>query len=198
MIRIREVIATGTIGVVRSITADHRQKLPDDPAHRLNALALGGGALLDLGIYPISFFRDILGQPDGVKALATFRATGADAQVATVFHYASGAMATSLSSSDSAGPNRACIVGTKGRIEIDQVWYSPTTFRVYDNDNNVVESFDGAVEGRGMQFQAVEAERVIAAGLTESLLMPPGQTVEIMATLDEIRAQIGLRYPGEV
>jgi predicted dehydrogenase len=197
MLRIREIIAAGTLGDIRSITADHRQKLPDDPKHRLNALELGGGALLDLGIYPISFFRDMLGPPAAVKAMASFRETGADCQVATVFQYASGAIATSVSSSDSSGPNRASIVGTNGRIEIDRIWYSPTTFRVYDNDNELIESFDGAVEGRGMQFQADEAERLIAAGLTESAIMPPEQTVEIMRTLDEIRAQIGLRYPGE-
>jgi predicted dehydrogenase len=197
MHRIRAIIAAGTLGDIRSITADHRQKLPDDPKHRLNALELGGGALLDLGIYPLSFFWDILGRPTAVKAMATFRETGADAQVATIFHYDSGAIATSLSSSDSAGPNRACIVGTKGRIEIDRIWYSPTTFRVYDNDNELIESFDGAAEGRGMQFQAEEAERLIAAGHTASAIMPPSQTVEIMRTLDEIRAQIGLRYPGE-
>jgi predicted dehydrogenase len=197
MHRIRAIIAAGTLGDIRSITADHRQKLPDDPKHRLNALELGGGALLDLGIYPISFFWDILGRPAAVKAMATFRETGADAQVATIFHYDSGAIATSLSSSDSAGPNRACVVGTRGRIEIDWIWYSPTTFRVYDTDNEIIESFDGAVEGRGMQFQAEEAERLIAAGQTASTIMPPKQSVEIMATLDDIRAQIGLRYPGE-
>lgn len=197
MVRLREIVAAGTIGEVRSITADHRQKLPDDPQHRLNALDLGGGALLDLGIYPISFVWDILGKPASIKATAIFRDTGADAQVATIFQYASGAMATTLSSSDSAGPNRACVVGTKGRIEIDRVWYSPTTFRVYDNDNTVLESFDGAVEGRGMQFQADEVERLIAAGQIASQIMPPSQSVAIMATLDEVRAQIGLRYPGE-
>lgn len=197
MRRIRAIIAEGTIGEVRSITADHRQKLPDDPKHRLNALELGGGALLDLGIYPISFTWDILGQPDSIHASATFRETGADSQVATIFHYASGAIATTLSSSDSAGPNRASIVGTKGRIEIDRVWYSPTTFRVYDNANTVIESFDGAVEGRGMQFQAAEVERLIAAGLTAGEILPPAQSVAIMKTLDEVRAQIGLRYPGE-
>ena len=197
MRRIHAILEAGTIGDIRSITADHRQKLPDDPMHRLNALELGGGALLDLGIYPISFFWDVLGKPDAIKASATFRETGADAQVATIFHYASGAMATSLSSSDSAGPNRACIVGTQGRIEIDRTWYSPTTFRVYDNENAVTESFDGAVEGRGMQFQADEAERVIAAGQTSSAIMPAAQSVEIMASLDEIRAQISLRYPQE-
>lgn len=197
MCRIRAIIAAGTIGEVRSITADHRQKLPDDPKHRLNALELGGGALLDLGIYPISFTWDILGRPASIKASATFRDTGADAQVATVFLYASGAMATTLSSSDSAGPNRASVVGTKGRIEIDQVWYSPTVFRVYDGENALVETFDGAVEGRGMQFQADEAERLIAGGMIAGEIMPPSQSVEIMGTLDEVRAQIGLRYPSE-
>ena len=138
---IRAVIAAGTIGEVRSITADHRQKLPDDPKHRLNALELGGGALLDLGIYPISFTWDILGKPSAIQASATFRGTGADAQVATIFHYASGAIATTLSSSDSAGPNRASVVGTTGRIEIDRVWYAPTSFRVYDTANTLLESF---------------------------------------------------------
>ena len=197
MKRIREILKSGMIGEVRSITADHRQKLPDDPKHRLNALDLGGGALLDLGIYPISFAWDVLGKPSAIQATATFRETGADAQVATIFHYANGAIATTLSSSDSAGPNRAAVVGTKGRIEIDHVWYSPTTFRVYDNANNVIETFDHAVAGRGMQFQADEAERLIAAGLTAGDIMPPSQSVEIMATLDEVRRQIGLRYPGE-
>ena len=197
MRRIREIIANGTIGEVRSITADHRQKLPDDPKHRLNALELGGGALLDLGIYPISFAWDILGRPASIKATATFRDTGVDAQVATLFHYASGAIVTTISSSDSAGSNRASVVGTKGRIEIDWVWYTPTTFRVYDNENNVLETFDGSVEGRGMQFQAEEAERLIAGGMIAGEIMPPSQSVEIMATLDEVRRQIGLQYPGE-
>ena len=197
MRRIHEIIDAGTIGEIRSVTADHRQHLPDDPKHRLNALDLGGGALLDLGIYPISFAWDMLGQPSSIKASATFRATGADAQVATIFHYASGAIATTLSSSDSAGPNRASVVGTKGRIDIDRVWYSPTTFRVYDNDNTVIESYDSVVKGRGMQYQATEAERLIASGQIAGDIMPPNQSVQIMQVLDEVRAQIGLRYPGE-
>ena len=197
MHRIREIIAAGTIGEIRSLIADHTQKLPDDPKHRLNDLALGGGALLDLAIYPISFAWDLLGKPATIKASATFRATGADAQVATIVHYASGAIATTLSSSDSDGSNRASIVGTKGRIEIDHVWYSPTTFRVYDNSNAVTEAFDGAVKGRGMQFQADEAERLIVLGMTTGDIMPSAQSVEIMQTLDEVRAMIGLKYPGE-
>ena len=197
MRRIREIVAAGTIGEIRSLIADHTQKLSDDPKHRLNDLALGGGALLDLGIYPISFAWDILGKPATINAAATFRITGADAQIATIFHYASGAIATTLSSSDSAGSNRASIIGTKGRIEIDRVWYEPTTFRVYNNSNVVIEVFDEAVEGRGMQFQADEAERLIASGLTAGDIMPPEQSIEIMKTLDEVRTLIGLIYPSE-
>ena len=197
MRRIREIVAAGTIGEIRSLIADHTQKLPEDPKHRLNDLALGGGALLDLAIYPISFAWDMLGKPLTIQASAAFKATGADAQVATIFHYASGAIATTLSSSDSAGSNRASLVGTKGRIEIDHVWYSPTSFQVYDNSNALIENFDGAVEGRGMQFQADEAERLIALGLTSGDIMPPAQSVAIMQTLDEVRAMIGLRYPSE-
>lgn len=197
MRRIREIIAAGTIGDIRSITADHCQKLPDDPKHRLNALDLGGGALLDLGIYPISFAWDILGKPASILAAATFRETGADAQVATIFHYTSGAVFSSVSASDSAGPNRASVVGTNGRIEIDRVWYSPTTFRVYDAENTLLETFDGSVAGRGMQYQAEEAERLVSVGLISGQIMPSSQSVQIMMTLDEIRRQIGLRYPGE-
>ncbi len=197
MHRIREILAAGTSGEIRSLIADHTQKLPDNPKHRLNDLALGGGALLDLAIYPISFAWDILGKPANIKASATFRTTGADQQVATIFHYASGAIATTLSSSDSAGSNRASLVGTRGRIEIDHVWYSPTTFRVYDNSNSVTETFVGAVAGRGMQFQADEVERLIALGITAGDIMTPAQSVEIMHTLDEVRRQIGLTYPGE-
>ena len=98
------------------VIADHTQDLPDDPGHRLNALELGGGALLDLGIYPISFAWDILGEPQSIQATATFKETGADAQVATLFKYAGDAIAVTLSASDSAGPNRATVVGTEGRI----------------------------------------------------------------------------------
>jgi fructoselysine-6-P-deglycase FrlB-like protein len=110
----------------------------------------------------------ILGKPASIEAIATFRGTGADAQVATLFHYSSGAIVTTVSSSDSSGTNRASVVGTRGRIEIDPISYSPTKIRVYDNENNILEAFGGSVEGRGMQFQAQEAERLMAGGLIAS------------------------------
>jgi predicted dehydrogenase len=197
MLRIREIVASGALGEIRAVIADHTQDLPDDPMHRLNALDLGGGALLDLGIYPISFAWDMLGAPQSVQATARFKATGADAEVATLFRHTGGAVSLTLSISDAAGPNVATVIGTQGRIDIDSVWYEPTNFLVYDNQGNVVEEYKSSVQGRGMQYQAAEVERLIKAKKLVSEILPLTETVAIMRTLDAIRAQIKLRYPGE-
>ncbi len=197
MVRIREILASGTLGEIRSVVADHTQDLPDDPTHRLNALDLGGGALLDLGIYPISFAWDILGAPKFIQAAARLKATGADAEVATLFRHGGDAVSLTLSISDAAGPNTATIIGTEGRIDISTVWYQPTNFLVYDSKGKVLEEYTSAVIGRGMQYEAAEVERLIVSGRLISAILPPQETVAIMGTLDAIRAQIGLRYPSE-
>ncbi|MFE1644530.1 Gfo/Idh/MocA family protein [Microbacterium sp. P01] len=197
MRRIREIIAAGTLGEIRTVFADHTQKISSDPTHRLNALELGGGALLDLGIYPVSFMWDILGAPTTVGATARLAETGADTEVATIFSHASGAVSTTISSSRGAGPNTAHIVGTEARIDIDRVWYSATSFRVTTPDGEVLEEFASHVDGRGMQYQALEAERIISEGRRDSDILPLAQSVQIMGTLDDIRAAIGVTYPGE-
>ncbi len=197
MVRIREILEAGTLGDVHTLIADHTQKLSEDPKNRINSMALGGGALLDLGIYPLSFAHALFGQPETVLASATFKDTGADAQVATIFRYPGGQIASTLSASDTQGPNAATILGTAGRIDIDQVWYSPTTFRVVDSDDVVIESFSAEVNGRGMHYQAAEAEELIRAGALTSKIMSAEDSVAIMQTLDAVREQIGLRYPGE-
>jgi predicted dehydrogenase len=197
MTRLREIVAAGTIGDVRSMSADHTQLLPSDPGHRVNALELGGGALLDLGIYPISFASALFGIPQSVQATASFGETGADSQVATVFRYPGGEIATTYSASVTRGPNMAAVLGTGGRIEIDPVWYTATGLRVYDADGTLAENYRPEIVGRGMYFQADEVEGLVSAGRVASDILPPQETVAIMATLDEIRGQIGLRYPGE-
>jgi predicted dehydrogenase len=197
MVRIREILAEGTLGELRSVVVDHTQSLPSDPAHRINALELGGGALLDLGIYPISFASAILGTPSQVTASATFRDTGADSAVATIFTYGNDRIATTLSSSNAHGPNVASVIGTEGRIDIDSVWYAATSFTVYNNTDDVIETYTSNVVGRGMQFQAFELERLVAAGELESDVLPHYEMVSIMYTLDDIRRQIGVVYPGE-
>jgi predicted dehydrogenase len=197
MVRVREIIDSGALGEIRAVSADHTQLISSDPTHRLNALELGGGALLDLGIYPISFIWDILGEPTSIQATARLGETGADTEVATIMTHASGAVSTSLSSSRAAGPNAASIIGTEARIDLDRVWYTPTTFRVVTPDGTVRESYSSEVDGRGMQYQALAAERLVRDGILEGDILPIAESVAIMGTLDEIRAQIGVRYPSE-
>ncbi len=196
MIRIREIVASGALGDVRAVLADHTQKISTDPAHRLNNLELGGGALLDLGIYPISFAWDILGAPSTVTASAHDRRDGRGRRGGDDLHARRAArVSTSLSASHAAGPNTASIVGTEARIDIDRVWYTPTSFRLVAPDGAVLESYESHIQGRGMQFQALAAERYVAAGAHDSDILPIDETVAIMGTLDEVRRQIGLVYP---
>ena len=197
MLRIREIIASGTLGDVRTLIADHNQDLPKDPLHRLNNPALGGGALLDLGIYPVSFAFDIFGAPTVVKALAAKTATGVDRQTAILLGFDDGRQAVLHSALDTKGPNTASILGTEGRIEVDSVWYSPTTFTVFDSEGEVIERFDTVVAHRGMQFQAWEFERRIREDDRSPAILPAAESARIMETLDAVREQIGLSYPGE-
>ncbi len=197
MVRLREIIAAGTLGDVRTVIADHNQKLPTDPAHRLNDPELGGGALLDLGIYPVSFAWDVLGAPTSVHAISSSTATGVDRQTAIVLGYADGQQALLHTALDTRGPNCASVIGTDGYIEIDSVFYSPTGFTVYDSAGTVVERYRNEVTSRGMQYQAWELERLVGEGSLAGTVLPPSESVAIMRTLDEIRAQIGLRYPGD-
>ncbi len=197
MIRIREIVASGLIGDVRTVIADHNQFLPKDPLHRINNPELGGGALLDLGVYPISFAWDMLGKPTTIQANSSKTETEVDRQTAIIFSYAHGQQAVLHCALDTAGPNTATVIGTKGWIDIESVFYSPTGFTVYDSDQNVIETFDQEVSQRGMQFQAWEIERRIRDGITPTSVLTPSETVGIMESLDEVRRQIGLVYPGE-
>jgi predicted dehydrogenase len=197
MVRLREIIAAGTIGQVQSVFADHNQKLPSDPAHRMNSLELGGGALLDLGIYPVSFAWDILGAPDSIQAQATFTGTGVDRQTSILLGYASGAQAILQCALDTRGPNVASVLGTEGWVEIAGTFYAPTDFIVYNSDGDIIDGFEQSVVSRGMQYQAWEMERRITEGVTDSSVLLPAESVAIMETLDQIRAQIGLRYPTD-
>jgi predicted dehydrogenase len=197
MVRIRELVRTGALGDVRTMIVDHNQNLPKDPLHRLNDPALGGGALLDLGIYPVSFAFDVLGAPANIRAVASRTATGVDRQTAMIFEYSDGQQALLHCALDTAGPNRASIIGTEGSIAIDSVWYTPSPFTRYDADGNVVERFDEPVTGRGMQYQAWELERLIRARATANDILSARESVRVMETIDDVRRQIGLSYEAD-
>jgi len=197
MARIHEILDSGLLGDVRAVIADHTQYIPSSPEGRLLNPALGGGALLDLGIYPVSFAVDILGLPTDVAAVSTPTSTGVDRQTSIILTHDGGRLSTIYMALDTLGPNVASIVGTEGRIDIDAIWYSPTSFTVFDKAGEVLERYESEVDGRGMQYQALEVERLVAAG--ESLFNHPAPTesVQIMEVLDTVRDRIGLRYPGE-
>lgn len=194
---VREILASGRLGEICSVHADHTQRLPHDPAHRLNDPELGGGALLDLGVYPLSFAHEVLGPVAEVSAAASMRETGVDADVATILRHEGGGVSTSFSSSRTRGRNVASVLGTEGRIDIEAVWYAPAVVVLRDATGSEVERFEQPVSGRGMQYQAAEVERVLATGETSSPLMTPGESVAVMETMDRVRAAIGLHYPGE-
>jgi predicted dehydrogenase len=197
MVRAHEIIAAGTIGEVRTLIADHNQLLPDDPNNRWQNPDLGGGALLDLGIYPVSLAWDLFGKPSSIAAIAAMTPLDVDRQTAILLGYDGGQQALLHAELDAPGPNRAAVIGTKGRIEFDPVWYTATTFTVFGENGEVIERYDTPVVSRGMQFEAIALEEIVASGRLEGDTLPPSETVAIMETLDEIRRQIGLRYPSD-
>ena len=196
MVRVMERVRSGAIGEPRVLLADHNQYIPMEKADRLHLPRLGGGALLDLGIYPISFASDLFGVPSSVAAQATLTNLGVDELTAIIFSYEGGGQASLHTGFLAAGPNVASVVGREGRIDIDAVWYTQTGFSRYDRDGELVERFAETAPGRGMQFQALEVERCVREGMPESPLMPLTESVSIMETMDEVRRQIGLEYPG--
>jgi predicted dehydrogenase len=175
------------LGDVVTVTADHGQWFAEDPAFRLFSPELGGGALLDLGIYPVSFASMVLGAPERVAAMATPAFTGVDAQMSMLFGYASGAQAVLSCTLRAASPTTASIVGTDARIEIEGPFYAPASFTLIPREGERTRH-EYADEGRGLRHQADEVALLLAAGETESPLMPLDETVSIMATMDEVLA----------
>jgi predicted dehydrogenase len=194
--QIRGLIAGGRLGEVRSLVAELGAVAPPDRSHRLNNPELGGGALLDIGVYLVSFASMLFGNPVGVLASGHLGSSGVDTQTAIVLGYPDGAQAALLTSFESDNGNQAHINGSLARIELDGPFFMPAAFRVV-GPGGAVESFPSTEPLHGLRHQAAEVRRCLRLGLTESPTMPADETVQIMATLDGIRRQIGLRYPGE-
>ncbi|PKQ26962.1 MAG: oxidoreductase [Actinobacteria bacterium HGW-Actinobacteria-4] len=193
VIELRDVIARGDIGDVVSIQADHGQQLTH--VERLMNPELAGGTLLDLGVYPISFAYDILGVPDSVTSVGQLTETGVDGQVSVILNYGPRAQATLHTTLWAQTPTTAVIAGTEGRIEVAGDFYRPTSFTVKRKDGTSW-TFDGDFPN-GYAFEAAEVANRIAAGDTESPRMTLDHSLDVMAIMDEVRAQIGLTYPGE-
>jgi predicted dehydrogenase len=196
MVRIRELLAQGRLGDVRLVTAEHGVWFTHNPAHRMFDAALGGGALLDLGVYPISFASMVLGDPASVLATTQYGPTGVDGQTAVVLQYGDGRQAVATSTMQAWLANRATIAGTDARIDIDGTWYRPNSFTLTAR-SGAVERYEFPEPGNGLRYQAEEVARCVAEGRLESDVMSLDESCRIMGTMDEVRAQIGLRYPTE-
>jgi predicted dehydrogenase len=185
---IRDWLEQRALGEIVTVTADHGQWFAEDPSFRLFAPQLGGGALLDLGVYPVSFASMILGTPDRIVSISEPAFTGVDAQTSMLFGYEGGAQAVLTCTLRAKSPTRASIVGTDAMIDLDGDFYAPTAVTLVPRQGKPTRVVS-THEGRGLRHQADEVARCLAAGALESPLMPLDETISIMDTMDRVLAQ---------
>lgn len=194
--KVREIIASGVLGPILSIHADHGQRLADQNIPRLVDPHLAGGALLDLGIYPISFAHMILGNPQSIKSTAVMTDKGVDAQTSMIFTYDNGAQSVLTTTMIEQTPCRAVVAGLHGWLEIDRTFYNPASMRVILNDGSVTQ-YPSTYTGHGLREQAESFRQLVQSGKLESDILSWQDTIDIMKTMDTVREQIGLKYPFE-
>ena len=192
--RIVELITDGAIGEVTSVQADFGLQGPFAAEHRLRDPKMGGGALLDLGVYPLNLAHLILGAPATVQSWARLTPEGVDDNTGVLLGYDSGAVAALTCSLIGETRNAASVTGTLGRIDLPPGFFVPRSF-VLHRAGADAEEISHPFEGSGYQYEAAEVQRCLAEGLAESPLMPHTTTMEIMTLMDTIRAEIGVTYP---
>lgn len=199
ILKASEIIADGAIGEVRGVRSEFGLGIPFDPAHRLYDINNGGGALLDLGVYPAAFAYHFLGQPDEVRTSGDLAATGADDTVAMQWHYAGHPRAQLWCSVSTAAPNEAAVLGTNGFIAFGAPAHRPQGLRVRSGETKYLidDPLAGPEHGAGYGPEIQEVERCLRAGLVESPLVPQADTIAILEILDQARADLGVRYPTE-
>ncbi|MFJ9813104.1 Gfo/Idh/MocA family protein [Streptomyces sp. NPDC101158] len=190
------LVADGAVGEVRTVQADFGLAGPFAPGHRLRDPALGGGALLDLGVYPVSFAQLLLGEPDRVQAHALLSPEGVDLNTGMLLGWDSGASALLSCSIVADTPLTASITGTAGRIDVPRGFFSPERF-VLHRYGHEPEEFTARGRHDTLQHEAAEVMRCLRAGETESPLVPLDGSLALMRTLDAVRERIGVRYPAD-
>ncbi|MFE9576284.1 Gfo/Idh/MocA family protein [Nocardia sp. NPDC006044] len=195
IVRLRELLAAGAIGEPRLVSADFSVDFDAGPGHRVRNPAMGGGSLLDVGIYPLTIARIALGAPDSVDARAVLTPEGVDETTAVTLTHSTGALAVLTSSIAVDGPCTATLSGTGGRIEMRRDFFAPNGFHIY-RGADPVEYIEAPLIGRGMAHEAIEVHRCLRQGLLESPLVPWAETLDVLRTMDAIRARIGVVYPS--
>lgn len=195
MVKVRELVASGAIGDVRMVQADFGFRTGVDPEGRLFNLALAGGGLLDVGVYPISLASMFLGTPTEVSGLAQIGETGVDEMAAVTLKYSGGQLASIVTGVRVNTPSEATIFGTDGSIKLHAPFWNLSEMTV--NAGGKSEQLSTPYENGGFNYEAQEVMDCLRAGKNESAVMPLDETLSIMQTMDTLRAQWGLKYPME-
>jgi predicted dehydrogenase len=194
---VRRCLEDKLLGEVKAVEADHGQLLYPDGPRRLADPALAGGALLDLAVYPIAFAHLALGGFTEVQATGTLAETGVDASETIAVIGPQGAIGTLSSTMVAKTPCCAAISGSAARLEIDGWFYQPNTVHLLDPDDREIDRYESPNREHGLAYEAAEFARLLADNKTESDLLPLVETQRIMGVLDDIRAQLGVRFPNE-
>jgi predicted dehydrogenase len=198
-VRLRELVAEGVIGAVRAVEASFGFPFPHDPAHRLLAPALGGGALLDLGIYPVNTAVQLLGPPDDVVATATLGETGVDVNTAVALRFPDGAVATAQCSLISPMACTGRVVGTEGWIDVPAHQHCPESLTVRRlrswQDPPAGDVIELPIGGDGLRYEIHEVHDCLRRGSQQSEVMSWQHTLDLMTVLDRARRCFGLEYP---
>jgi predicted dehydrogenase len=189
----RELVADGAIGEVRSVQADLGVAREFDPDDRLFSLELGGGALLDLGVYVVSFAQMLLGTPDTVHAVGSRFPTGVDAEAALLLGWSDGRSASLVTSLRNALPGAARVFGTDGWIDVLPRFHHPQTI-VLHRSGAEPETITRQQLGGGYSHELVEVTECLRAGRTESEVMPLGDTLAVQDVLQQAADQLGVRH----
>jgi predicted dehydrogenase len=195
IVRLRALVDGGVIGEVRTVQADLGVSPPVDPGDRFYSPELGGGALFDVGVYPISFAQMVLGTPDTVTAYGSLAETGVDAEETVLLGYPDGRAAALVASIRCASPGSARVVGTAGWIEVPPRFHHPDRI-VLNRPGAEPEVIVAAPIGGGYAHQLIEVTERIAAGHTQSEIMPPADTIAVQDVMAQVAEQLGMR-PAE-
>jgi predicted dehydrogenase len=193
---VRRVIASGEIGPVHQVVADFGFKANVGPEHRVFNPSLGGGALLDLGIYPLSIAAALLGPVESVRAEAQLGATGVDVQTGFTLRHRGGGMSVCCCSLQARTPCELTVSGERGHVRMNTMFHRAQSVTVVLEDGTS-RTVDTPFIGNGYVHEVIEAQRCFAAGLVESPGMTHDETLALMGVMDEVRRQVGLGYSAD-
>jgi len=188
-----QLINEGEIGAVKYLRADFGFVAPFDKDSRLYDLKLGGGSLLDIGVYPLFLALLIMGKPDEIKSFSHLAKTGADETTNALLYYSNGMMANILSSIVAQTPFTAEISGTEGTITLERPWYKGNVLHVRKKDI-ITQTISLPHVDNGFEFQVMEVQKCLDEKITESPLMPLSFSLLMSSTVNEIARASGITY----